>query len=120
MRHNRGELVVDLADMRKRVVYGAFFRFALMLFEIGQELFFGLVRVGEKLLTSAKRQLADVAVRRAGSGADESHNLEPPVGHGEIIILPGVETSQFRTRAFRESAIVLRVAQARVFRNNCF
>ncbi len=73
------------ADVIERVVEGAFFWPALMLFKIGLQLCFGFFGVGYKFPPRAKCQLANIAVSSTGSAPDESDNSEPSVGHGDMM-----------------------------------
>jgi hypothetical protein len=59
---------------------------ALMVVEIGLELLFGFVGVGYKLCPRPEGQLADIAIRDTRGAADESHDLEIPIRHCNIII----------------------------------
>ena len=74
-----------LADMGERVIYGALFRHALVLVEIGLKLLFRLFGVDHKLPLRAEGQLADIAIRSAGSAPDESHDDEFAVRHCAIM-----------------------------------
>jgi hypothetical protein len=70
-----------LPDMGERFIDRAFFGFALVLLEIGLQLFFGLDGVGHEFPLRPERQLADITIRGAGSASNESDDDEFPVRH---------------------------------------
>jgi hypothetical protein len=69
----------------ERVIDGTFLWFALMRVEIGLQLIFGFDRIGYQLPLGAERQFADIAIRRAGSAADESYDSEFAIRHRAIM-----------------------------------
>ncbi len=69
------------ANLREGFVDGAFFRPAFMFFEVVLQLLFGLVSVRQKLAAGAKRQAADVAIRRARRRPDEANDDHLAIGH---------------------------------------
>ena len=74
-----------LRDVRQRIVDRTLFGLAFVFVEVGLQLKLGLIGVNEKLLSSPKRQAADVAIGKAGRGPDEAGDLETPVRHGSIM-----------------------------------
>jgi hypothetical protein len=70
-------------DVVESVVDCALFRPALMLFEVGLQLRFGLIGVRYKFPSRPECQFANVAIRSVRSAPDESDNSEPSVRHGE-------------------------------------
>jgi len=71
--------------MGKSVVDGALFRPALMLFKIGLQLGFGLIRVNNKFLPGSECQFANIAICGVRSAPDEADDSELAVGHGDIM-----------------------------------
>jgi len=65
----------------QRFVNGTFLGFALVFSEVLLKLLAGLFGIDEKFAPRAEGEFADVAVRSAGSAADESDDLKLPVGH---------------------------------------
>jgi hypothetical protein len=74
-----------LPDLLQSIIDRSALWLALMLVEIGLELLFRFVGIKQKLLARPEGQLADITKRRARCGADETHDLEVPVWHGNII-----------------------------------
>jgi hypothetical protein len=74
-----------LSDVGKRVIDRTLFRLALMLFEIRLKLLFSFDGIGYEFTLRAEGQFADIAIRGAGSAADESDDNQFSVRHRDIM-----------------------------------
>ena len=77
--------LAHLPNVVERIVDSALFRPALMLFEIGLQLGFSLIRINDKFLPGSKRELANIAIRSVRSAPDEANDSELAAGHGDMM-----------------------------------
>ena len=107
-----------LADLLQHIIDRATLRLALMLVKVGLELLFGFIGVKQKFLARPEGQSTDIAKRRTRCGADETHDLEVTVCHGNIIAglnipvkyplikqIARVNRARWRTRSMNPSLV---------------